>query len=78
MRLTDANLYLTRRGLPPQLEIECAGNCTNRFALVDGLAWPAKPPDAETPVMIFFCEGLGKNARPLVKGSSQPYFERHV
>jgi hypothetical protein len=55
MRLTDANLYLTRRGLPPQLEIECAGNCTNRFALVDGLAWPAKPPDAETPVMIFFC-----------------------
>jgi hypothetical protein len=55
MRLTDANLYLTGRGLPPQLEIECAGNCSNRFALADGFAWPAKLPGAETPVMIFFC-----------------------
>ena len=55
MSITDANLYLSRRGLPPRLEIECAGNCINRFALADGFAWPAKLPGAETPIMVFFC-----------------------
>jgi hypothetical protein len=46
------------RNLPPTLIIECAGNCTNTFALADGFPWPVIVEGQETPHLAFFCSGL--------------------
>lgn len=55
MWLTEPMPYLLQRGIEPTVVVECAGNCTNTFVVADGFAWPAKIPEREQPVMVFFC-----------------------
>jgi hypothetical protein len=43
------------RGIPGNLEIECAGNCTNTFQVKDGFPWSVKITGEDTPRTVLFC-----------------------
>jgi hypothetical protein len=53
--MTHTMAVLRARHLPPSLLIECAGECTHTFRIVDGCAFPVLLPGAERPTMGFFC-----------------------
>jgi hypothetical protein len=53
--MTHTKAVIRARHLPPNLLVECAGECALRFPIADGYAFPVLLPGAERPVMGFFC-----------------------